>query len=159
MASEDNEQNGDGKNTSATVARAVAAAAASGAATYAIRRMVSHHDDGEDQDDGEAENESEDGDSEQGGLSAKKDDLTETLTEKASGAKKRAGKLVPGKKKSGGSGNGSLANEAWDSASQYLGPLLGEAASAAGKAVAERAPDVVRKEILPKFIAAFEKAS
>lgn len=145
MASEENGQEGggNGKSTSATVARAVAAAAASGAATYAVRKMVSHHEDNK----GEGRQE----EGKEG-----KSDLTDTLTEKASDAKKKAGSLVPGKKSSGA---GSLAGEAWDSASQYLGPLLGEAASAAGKTVAERAPDVVRKEILPKFIEAFEKAN
>ena len=44
-------------------------------------------------------------------------------------------------------------------ASHLLLPLAEQAAGSAGRYVAEHAPDAVRKQIIPRFIDAFEKAS
>jgi len=48
---------------------------------------------------------------------------------------------------------------AWDAASKALLPMAEEAADAAGRYVAEHAPDVVRERVVPKFIEAFNDAS
>lgn len=53
----------------------------------------------------------------------------------------------------------SLLSTVWDSASSSLLPLAEEAAEAAGRWTAENAPDVVRDEIVPRFIEAFNDAA
>jgi hypothetical protein len=53
---------------------------------------------------------------------------------------------------------GSAASSAWDSASHALVPMAEDAADAAGKWVAEHAPDVVKERILPRFIESFTDA-
>lgn len=63
-----------------------------------------------------------------------------------------------------GSGGGlargsSLLSTVWDSASGSLLPLAEEAAEAAGRWTAENAPDVVRDQIVPRFIEAFNDAA
>jgi hypothetical protein len=59
----------------------------------------------------------------------------------------------------GGSRGGSLLSTVLDSASSSLLPLAEEAAEAAGKWTAENAPDVVRDQIVPRFIEAFNDAA
>ena len=54
---------------------------------------------------------------------------------------------------------GSLLSTAWDSAASSLLPLAEDAAEAAGKWTAENAPDVVRDQIVPRFIEAFNDAA
>ena len=54
---------------------------------------------------------------------------------------------------------GSLLSTVWDSAASSLLPLAEQAAEAAGKWTAENAPDVVRDEIVPRFIEAFNDAA
>lgn len=46
----------------------------------------------------------------------------------------------------------------WDVAKDSLLPLIEEAATRAGAFVAERAPEVVRDVVVPRFIAGFERA-
>jgi hypothetical protein len=66
------------------------------------------------------------------------------------GGEERAGGLARG---------GSLVSTVWDSAASSLLPLAEEAAEAAGKWTAENAPDVVRDQIVPRFIEAFNDAA
>jgi hypothetical protein len=47
----------------------------------------------------------------------------------------------------------------WDSASDTLLPHAEDAAEAAGRWVAENAPDVIRERLLPRFIEAFTDAA
>jgi len=47
----------------------------------------------------------------------------------------------------------------WDAARDALLPAAEDAAGAAGKWLAENAPDVVRDEIVPRFIESFNEAS
>jgi hypothetical protein len=54
---------------------------------------------------------------------------------------------------------GSVLSTVWDSAASSLLPLAEQAAEAAGKWTAENAPDVVRDEIVPRFIEAFNDAA
>ena len=69
-----------------------------------------------------------------------------------------------GKGKRGRSGvdPGSLVEAAvasgWDVAKDSLIPVIEDAATRAGTFLGERAPDVVRDVIVPRFIAGFEKA-
>jgi hypothetical protein len=54
----------------------------------------------------------------------------------------------------------SSAGEAvWDAASKTLLPIAENAAEAAGRYLAESAPDVVRQQIVPRFIDGFNDAS
>jgi ABC-type phosphate transport system substrate-binding protein len=65
----------------------------------------------------------------------------------------------PKRKRSGSSDLlASAGSSAWEAASGALVPLAEEAAEAAGKFLAERAPDVVRQRIVPRFIEAFNNA-
>jgi hypothetical protein len=52
----------------------------------------------------------------------------------------------------------SVAAGSWDAAQDALVPLAGDAAAAAGKFLAESGPDVVKEQIVPKFIDAFNEA-
>jgi hypothetical protein len=58
-----------------------------------------------------------------------------------------------------GSRGGSVLQTVWDSASDTLLPHAEDAAEAAGKWVAENAPDVIRDRLLPRFIEAFTDAT
>lgn len=51
------------------------------------------------------------------------------------------------------------AASAWDSASEVVLPLAEDAVAAAGRYLAERAPDVVRERLVPRFIEAFNEAN
>jgi hypothetical protein len=136
-----------------TVARAAAAAAATGAAAYAINRVRSHRE----SDEPAEREEQETNDNGGGGVLAKKDDLAQTLTSKASDVKERASKLRPKRRKN--DAISSIAGTAWESAAQHLVPVAGQAAAAAGEALAQRSPDLVRDELMPKFIEGFQKGS
>jgi hypothetical protein len=64
------------------------------------------------------------------------------------------------KRKTGaGSIVSSAASSAWDSASEVVLPMAEDAVAAAGKYLAERAPDVVRERLVPRFIESFNEAS
>lgn len=58
-----------------------------------------------------------------------------------------------------GGSRGALLQTVWDSASDTLLPHAEDAAEAAGRWVAENAPDVVRERLLPRFIEAFSEAA
>lgn len=55
--------------------------------------------------------------------------------------------------------HGSLLDSVWESASHTLLPVAEDAADAAGKWVAENAPDVVRDRIVPRFVESFTDAA
>jgi hypothetical protein len=61
-----------------------------------------------------------------------------------------------------GDGQGSVLASAaaggWDAARDALMPLAESAAGAAGKYLAEHAPDIVRERVVPRFIDAFNDA-
>lgn len=59
----------------------------------------------------------------------------------------------------GGSHAGGFLQSVWESASDSFVPLAEEAADAAGKWVAENAPDLVREHIVPRFIESFQDAA
>jgi hypothetical protein len=147
-----NEEAGDERGHSgSTAVRAAAAAAVAGAASYGVRKALEHRDHGE------SSGEETDGDeSGGGGLTAKKDDLAETLSTKASDVKKAAGKLVPRRQSNDLS---SLVSSAWQAAAEQLLPFAGQAAAALGKTAAEKAPEPVRKELIPRFIEGFQRSS
>jgi hypothetical protein len=137
-----------------TARRAVVVAAATGATALAVHRMRARHDGDESKAD--ADNENKDGREDAGGIRARKDDLAETLSAKVTDAKKTMVKLKPQGKGTSGSG---LADTVWEAASGHLMPVVHQAAAAAGRAVAEKAPDAVRTEVVPHFIEGFQKAS
>lgn len=60
-----------------------------------------------------------------------------------------------------GDGSASLVTAAvasgWDVAQDSLIPIVEDAAAKAGAFVAERAPDIVRDVVVPRFIAGFER--
>ena len=58
-----------------------------------------------------------------------------------------------------GSHGSSLLDTVWESASATLLPMTEEAADAAGKWVAENAPDFLRDRIIPRFVEAFTDAA
>jgi len=62
---------------------------------------------------------------------------------------------------SGGDGSmmSSMATSAWSSARDSLVPMLEDAAGQAGEYLAKNAPDIVRENIVPRFIRGFERAS
>lgn len=114
VAEQEQEQTGQQEESSAqrTALKAAAAAAATGAATFAVRKALSHE----------------------------------------GGAKPRSS--------SGQSGNSLLstaASSAWDSASEVVLPMAEDAMAAAGRYLAEHAPDVVRERLVPRFIEAFNE--
>src|SRR5438874_2302088 len=73
------------------------------------------------------------------------------------------GESQPKRKERKADGQGSLFASAaaggWDAARDSLMPLAENAAGAAGKYLAEHAPDVVRDRVVPRFIDAFNDAS
>jgi hypothetical protein len=54
---------------------------------------------------------------------------------------------------------GSAVSSAWDSASHALLPMAEDAADAAGKWVAQHAPEMVKERLLPRFIESFTDAA
>ncbi len=59
----------------------------------------------------------------------------------------------------GGGSRSALLDTVWDSASDAVLPMAEEAADAAGKWLAENAPDVMRERIIPRFIESFSDAA
>lgn len=53
----------------------------------------------------------------------------------------------------------SVASGSWDAAQDALVPLAADAAAAAGKYLAANGPDVVKEQIVPRFIESFNEAS
>src|SRR5436305_2076742 len=66
------------------------------------------------------------------------------------------------KSRSSSSGSASLVTAAvtsgWDVAKDSLLPVIEDAATKAGAFVADRAPEVVRDVVVPRFIAGFQRA-
>ena len=65
------------------------------------------------------------------------------------------------RQKSGGGGGAvmsSMMGSAWSSARDSLMPMLEDAAGQAGEYLAKNGPDVVRENIVPRFIRGFENA-
>jgi hypothetical protein len=116
-----------------TALKAAAAAAATGAATFAVRKMLSHDGHGSDADDASEGNGS---------------------TREGSGGRRS-------KRGSGNTSSvlSSAVSSAWDAASHMVIPVAEDAADAAGKYLAEHGPDVVRERIVPRFIEAFNQAN
>jgi hypothetical protein len=76
------------------------------------------------------------------------------------GESREKGESQKKKGKSRGSGTllASAASGGWDAARDTIMPLAEDAAGAAGKYLAERAPDFVSDRIVPKFIEGFNEA-
>jgi hypothetical protein len=79
----------------------------------------------------------------------------------SSNDEQRDGEGSKGKRSSSGPSSllASAGASAWEAASEALLPLAENAADAAGRYLAERAPDVVRERIVPRFVDAFNDAS
>jgi hypothetical protein len=132
VAEEEQTEQQDGSSATRTALVAAAAAAATGAAALAARKALSHEDDDSGDDDGGDDGES------------------------------MVSKLKPGKSKSKrdtSSVLSSAASSAWESAQGVILPIAEDAMAAAGKYLAEEAPDLVRERLVPKFIEAFNDAS
>jgi hypothetical protein len=130
VAEEEQTEQRNGSSATRAALLAAAAAAATGAAAIAARKVLSHEDDD----------------------SASDDDDGQSMVSK----------LKPGKGKSRGDVSSvlsSAASSAWESAQGVILPIADDAMAAAGKYVAEEAPDLVRERLVPKFIEAFNDAS
>jgi hypothetical protein len=127
-------QSGSGAKSALTSA---AVAAATGAAVYGVRKALTKNGNGSSavskldprRGRNDSDDDDENGDDEDGGGESKRSSLVS-----------------------------SAASSAWDSASHALLPMAEDAAEAAGKWVAENAPDVVKERILPRFIESFNDA-
>lgn len=164
---------GSGDAAGGAVLKALAGAAAGGAATYAVRKALASrngHDHSDDEStesnhsaiDDSAEDEqdaSEDEDMddeypedeyEEASAASDveyEDDDSEELTAGSSDSSSRGGGL-----------RGLVTPARLESASQLLLPLAEQAAGSAGRYVGEHAPETVRRQIIPRFIDAFEEA-
>jgi len=134
-----------------------AVAAAAGIAAYGLRKALSssgsnggstqksarNRSENEDEyeDDDENETEDDDGDDESSSRAG-------SLLRKVRGSDSE----------SDSGGSSTLLQTVWDSTSGSIMPFAEQAADAAGKWVAENAPDVVRDELVPRFIEAFQDA-
>jgi len=123
-----------------------AVAAAAGVAAYGLRKALSssggngssqksmrNHDEDEDY-------EYDDDDDEDGG----------------DGISGRAGSMIRKVRGSDSKSSGSVLETIWESTSGTLMPLAEEAADTAGKWVAENSPDIVREQLVPRFIESFQ---
>jgi hypothetical protein len=163
MAESDQLNNSESRST---VVRGAVAAVATSAAAYGVQRWMAsrqdradeaqanHPDDGDDEDRDEQDDREGEGQGDERGWSDKREELTQTLTSKVGDAKKAVAKLRPRGEKRSSSLEGAL-----ESASPHLIRLAKEAASALGAATAEKAPDVIRDDLIPSFIDGFEKAT
>jgi hypothetical protein len=155
---EDDQLTSEGGGSQSAVVRAALVAAATGAAAYGVQRLrASRHDAADDEADetDEVDEPAADGDDqpEDGGSAGKREELTQTLTSKVAEVKKVGEKLKPSREKAS-----PAFERARDAASPYLLSFGKEAASSLGTTVAEKAPDLVRDELMPRFIEAYEKA-
>ena len=141
MALADEEKSGqqNGSSGARTALVAAAAAAATGAAAFAARKAMSH----DDQDDSpERDDDGDDGESMVSKLRPSKGVLSKNR------GKRDTSSLIS-----------SAASSAWESAQGVILPVAEDAVAAAGKYLAEEAPDVVRERLVPRFIEAFNDAS
>jgi hypothetical protein len=77
------------------------------------------------------------------------------------GAKSNGERSQQGESRRGaesGSLLGSIFTGGWDAARDALIPVAEDAASAAGKYLAESGPEIVRERIVPRFISSFSEA-
>ena len=141
MAVAEEEQTGqqDGSSAGRTALVAAAAAAATGAAAFAARKALSHDDEDDSRDD---DDDGDDGESMVSKLRPSKGKLS-----KSKGSSDMSSML------------GNVAASAWDSAQGVILPMAEDAVAAAGKYLAEEAPDIVRERLVPRFIDAFNDAS
>ncbi|HZR95549.1 MAG TPA: hypothetical protein VFA56_07625 [Gaiellaceae bacterium] len=130
VAEQEQEQQGT-SGGHGTALKAAAAAAATGAATLAVRKVMSHGD------------------------SSSRDRDDDSSDERSDGERSSRGRSSRG----GSSLLASAGASAWEAASDALLPMAEDAAEAAGKYLAEKAPDIVRERIVPRFIEAFNEAS
>lgn len=132
-----------------TGTRAVIAAAATGAAAaYGVQRLRAGHEDAGAGDESGATADQGDDDSGAG----KREALTQALSTKVAQAKNAAGRYTP-------TGRHSTLNTVWEAASDHLLPFAKEAAASLGRTVARKAPDLVRDELMPRFIDGFKEAA
>jgi hypothetical protein len=123
---EQNEQQQESSGGRSTALKAAAAAAATGAATLAVRKVMSHDDQGSQERDGDS------------GTSSR-----------SSGKQgQNAGSILS-----------TAASSAWESASDVVLPMAEDAVAAAGRYLAERAPDIVKERLVPRFIEAFNESN
>lgn len=135
-----------------TVMRVAVAAAATGAAAYGLQRLRASQDGDEAQ--AEEPDDQEEAETHERGWSDKREELTQALTSKAAEAKNAAAKLRPGRdKRSTPVGGG------WEAASPYVLRAAREAASALGATTADKAPELIRDELIPSFIDGFENGT
>jgi hypothetical protein len=147
MAHEDETTGVGGRSA---VLRAAAAAAATSAAAYGVQRLRAGR---EGRGGSPVTEDAVERDGDERGAGGKRQELTQALTSKAAEAKHAASRLTPG------GGPSSSIESAWEALSPYLLRLAREAASSLGAAVAGKAPELVREELMPRFIEGFENAS
>jgi hypothetical protein len=135
---EQTQENGNGGGGHGAL-KAAAAAAATGAATLAVRKVISSHGSSQSRSSRDEGDDRDDRDDEEG------DDGDRGRVERRSSSKPTSMLASAGA-------------SAWEAASGALLPLAEEAAEAAGRYLAESAPDVVRERIVPRFIKAFNDA-
>ena len=172
MSEQEERDKGDTGNFTGVAARALVSAAAAGAATYGVRKALSRNDADDsgggaeddsqasqgDEPEGPSDEENEEGtpeartDDDDDGDDASEDRSEADDEEEYDADPPRRAAAAESKLKSVSSG-------ALASASHALVPLAEGAAEAAGRYVAEHAPDAVRDKLVPRFIEAFEKAS
>lgn len=176
---EEQEQGGTGGLTAPAVT-ALAGLAAAGVSYYAVRKAFSH--DGADHSSGEAREESptsspdepkdvtdhedEEETDDAGAVDDTQDEDSPESTAEDDGDEAYDGDSEPQVSRRNRAGRSpavastlqSVRSGALGTASRALAPLAEERAEAAGRYVAEHAPEAVREKLVPRFIEAFEKA-
>jgi len=141
-----------------TAVKALAAAAATGAATFAVRKALATRNghDVDEQDDSEYAEDEVDDEPESSADDEEADDEDEDYEdddpdqEASNGSDRQSAK---------GALRQLASPSRLASLSHVLLPLAGEAADSAGRYVAEHTSDTVQKQVVSRFIDAFEKAS
>ena len=64
-----------------------------------------------------------------------------------------------GEESENGGSRSAILDTVWESAADAVVPMAEEAADAAGKWLAENAPDLIRERIIPRFIESFNEAA
>ena len=168
---------GSGDATAGAALKALAAAAAGGAATYAVRKALASrnghdHADKEDDEGTESKHPAADSAEEEQDVSEAEDEDVEdeyTEDEYTEASAEEDGEYedddsdeVTAGASDRSSRRGGLRRLVTparaESASRLLLPLAEQAAGSAGRYLGEHAPEAVRKQILPRFIDAFEEA-
>src|SRR3954454_8126020 len=179
MSKQEQEQVGTGGHTGSAVT-ALASMAAAAAATYVVRKAFSRNADSQPYgggDDGapvsrpdEPEDLMQDEDDEETGDArdpdaedpeAASENSAEDDDEEYDGGEEREPREADGSRRSAAAGSKlqSVRSGALASASQALVPVAEQAAEAAGRYVAQNAPEVIRAKLVPRFIDAFGEAS